>query len=205
MRHQGIAGTLRIDSDRGGSPPRHELQGDVITDEPEANPGAPLLTKEDFLAANREWMREFPFGGLQVRPVRRLVILTCMDSRYTAQGVLGVEMGGAHVVRNAGGRVTDDAIRSLVLSAHALGTLECVIIHHTNCGLLDKTNEGIRAQVTEATGQDASHIDFLPFSDVAESVREDLALLRGCTLLPQGYRAIGFVYDVETGRLEPVE
>src|SRR5690606_4007701 len=131
--------------------------------------------------------REFQFGGLQVRPRRRMAILTCMDSRYTAQGVLGVHLGDAHVVRNAGGRVTDDVIRSLVLSAHALGTRGCVVIHHTNCGLYNATNEAIWGSIREATGQDASHVDFLPFDDVAGSVREDLALLRASNLLPDDY------------------
>ncbi len=167
--------------------------------------GGPVLDAQQFLEGNRGWVQEFAFGGLKVRPRLRMAILTCMDSRFTAQGVLGVHMGDTHVVRNAGGRVTDDAIRSLVLSAHALGTRGCVVIHHTNCGLYNTSNEAIRGQVTEATGQDASHIDFLPFDDVAESVRQDLAMLRGCSLLPPDYEVMGFVYDVVSGRLDPVE
>lgn len=165
----------------------------------------PVLDPAAFLAANEEWVREFAFGGLDVRPRRRMAILTCMDSRYTAQGVLGVALGDAHVIRNAGGRVTDDAIRSLVLSAHALGTRGCVVIHHTNCGLFNTTNEAIHARIKEATGEDASAIDFLPFADTAESVREDLAALRACPLLPADYEVLGFVYDVTSGRLEAVE
>ncbi len=164
-----------------------------------------VLDQRAFLEANSEWVREFPFGGLDVRPRRRMAILTCMDSRYTAQGVLGVALGDAHVIRNAGGRVTEDAIRSLVLSAHALGTRGCVVIHHTNCGLYNTTNESLRSRITEATGQDASHIDFLPFADTAESVREDVDALRNCALLPHDYEVLGFVYDVASGRLEPVE
>ena len=165
----------------------------------------PVLDAQAFLAGNREWMREFQFGGLEVRPRRRMAILTCMDSRYTAQGVLGVHLGDTHVVRNAGGRVTDDAIRSLVLSAHALGTRGCVIIHHTNCGLYNTSNEAIWKRIRVATGQDASYLDFLPFDDVAGSVREDLERLRASTLLPEDYEVLGFVYDVVSGRLEPVE
>ncbi|MEX2446545.1 MAG: carbonic anhydrase, partial [Dehalococcoidia bacterium] len=137
--------------------------------------GGPVLDAEAFLARNAEWSRDFAGGGLDVRPRRRMAILTCMDSRYTAQGVLGVALGDAHVIRNAGGRVTDDAVRSLVLSAHALGTRGCVVIHHTRCGLHGTTDEALRARVEEATGEDASGIDFLPFADTAESVREDVA------------------------------
>jgi len=165
----------------------------------------PVLDADAFITANAAWVRDFPWGGLGVSPSRHMAILTCMDSRYTAQGVLGVALGEAHVIRNAGGRATDDAIRSLVLSAHALGTRGCVLIHHTNCGLHNKTNEEIRTSVADATGEDASHIDFLPFSDVAESVREDVAVLRACRLLPADYQVIGFVYDVTTGQLELVE
>ncbi|MEX1022154.1 MAG: carbonic anhydrase [Dehalococcoidia bacterium] len=165
----------------------------------------PALDARVFMEANDRWVREFAWGGLNVRPRRQMSILTCMDSRYTAQGVLGVALGDAHVIRNAGGRVTDDAIRSLVLSAHALGTRGCVVIHHTNCGLYGTTNEAIRAQVHAATGHDASDIDFLPFDDTAESVREDLAALRACPLLPPDYEVLGFVYDVREGSLQPVE
>lgn len=165
----------------------------------------PILNLDDFLAANREWVERFAFGGLETRPKRRLAILTCMDSRYTAQGILGVALGEAHVVRNAGGRVTDDAIRSLVLSAHALGTSACVVIHHTACGLYGATNEGIREQVREATGADASGIDFLPFADLDGSVREDVDRLLASPLLPSGYEVLGLVYDVTTGEIRPVE
>jgi carbonic anhydrase len=165
----------------------------------------PVLDAETFVAANAAWVRNFPWGGLDVSPSRHMAILTCMDSRYTAQGVLGVALGEAHVIRNAGGRATDDAIRSLVLSAHALGTHGCVLIHHTDCGLHRKTNDEIRASVTAATGEDASHIDFLPFADVAESVREDVAVLRACRLFPADYQVLGFVYDVTTGQLELIE
>jgi len=163
-----------------------------------------VANTEQFLEANTEWASSFSWGGLDVRPSRKLAILTCMDSRYTAQGVLGVQLGEAHVVRNAGGRVTDDAIRSLVLSADVLGTRACIVIHHTKCGLYRTTNEAIHASIRAATGGDPSHIDFLPFSDLDESVRADVAKLRACDLLPRDYEVVGFVYDVETGVITPV-
>ena len=94
-----------------------------------------LPSQDDLIAGNRRFMERFAWGGLHAPPIRRLAVLACMDSRYAAQTVLGLEQGNAHVLRNAGGRATDDAIRSLVLSAHALGTRGCVVIHHTKCGL----------------------------------------------------------------------
>jgi carbonic anhydrase len=156
------------------------------------------------MAANRAYAETFRSGALQVRPARSLAILTCMDSRYTAQGVLGVDLGDAHVIRNAGGRVTDDAVRSLVLSAALLGTRQCVLIHHSDCGLLGRSNEELRARVAEVSGVEPA-IDFLPFDDLEQSVRDDLQALRACPLFPPDYEIIGFTYDVRTGRLTPVD
>lgn len=164
-----------------------------------------LLDIGAFLTANRAWARSFVWGGLNIRPRSHVAVLTCMDSRFTAQGILGLELGDAHVIRNAGGRVTDDSIRSLVLSANTLGTRECVIIHHTKCGLFGTTNEAIRTQVEAESGGSASRIDFLPFNDLVESVREDVHALRACALLPPDYVVLGFTYDVDTGVLAPVE
>lgn len=165
-----------------------------------------LPTREELIEANRNWANEsFSWGGLDVRPRRQLAILTCMDSRYAAQPPLGMDQGNAHVIRNAGGRATDDAIRSLVLSAHALGTRGCIVIHHTKCGLHNTTNDAIQAKVSEATGADASGIDFLPFADLEQSVRDDMSVLRASEVLPEGYLVLGFTYDVDTGLLTPVE
>jgi carbonic anhydrase len=159
---------------------------------------------EEFLEAHRRAALAPPPSGLAVQPARRLAIVTCMDSRYTAQGVLGLQLGDAHVIRNAGGRVTDDVIRSLVLSAGRLGTRRCILIHHTNCGLHGSSNEQLRAAVAEVSGV-PNTIDFIPFDDVDASVREDVALLRACPHFPPGYDVVGFVYDVVSGDLRPVE
>ncbi len=159
---------------------------------------------ERLLAANDAYVRGFTATGLQVRPLARLAILTCMDSRYTAQGVLDFQLGEVHVIRNAGGRVTDDAIRSLVLSAALLGTRACVVIHHTNCGLFGATNEALRAAVRDASGV-LPDIDFLPIADLEASVREDVAALRAVPYFPTDYEVLGFTYSVDTGRLSPVE
>lgn len=158
---------------------------------------------EELLANNQQYVAGFTAADLRLRPVRQIAILTCMDSRYTAQGVLGLGLGDAHVIRNAGGRATDDAIRSLVLSAALLGTRRCIVIHHTNCGLYDTTNDALHERVREASGNKPS-MDFLPFTDVEASVSEDVERLRGCPYFPPDYEVYGFVYDVQTGRLRPV-
>jgi carbonic anhydrase len=164
-----------------------------------------MPTLNEILEGNRQWLPSFAWGGLDVRPRRQMAILTCMDSRYAAQSPMGMDQGNAHVIRNAGGRVTDDAIRSLVLSAHALGTRGCVVIHHTKCGLHGASNDDLRTKVREATGQDASTIEFMPFDDLEQSVREDVLAVRACTLLPADYQVLGFTYDVDTGVLTHVE
>ncbi|MEX2230190.1 MAG: carbonic anhydrase [Dehalococcoidia bacterium] len=166
--------------------------------------GGRVNLRDQLLAANRAYAGTFHSGELHVRPGRGLAILTCMDSRYTAQGVLGVELGDAHVIRNAGGRITDDALRSLVLSAALLGTRRCVLIHHSDCGLLGRSNEELRSRVRELSGADCA-IDFLPFDDLEQSVRDDLRALRESPLFPPDYEALGFVYDVRTGILTSVE
>ncbi len=159
---------------------------------------------DELLANNALYAAAFGAGALRVRPVRQIAILTCMDSRYTAQGVLGLQLGDSHVIRNAGGRASDDAIRSLVLSSTVLGTRWCIVIHHTDCGLLGATNEALRDRVEAASGV-RPEIDFLPFDDVRLSVQEDVAALRACPYFPPDYQVLGFTYDVTTGVLTPVD
>lgn len=159
---------------------------------------------EDFLRANERWRDDFHSSDLQVRPLKHLAILTCMDSRFTAQGVLGLDLGDAHVIRNAGGRVTEDAIRSLTLSAALLGTRACVVIHHSDCGLFGRSDEELRQRVAETSGARAT-FGFLPFADLEASVRDDVAALRACPYFPAEYEVVGFTYDVRTGRLEVVD
>lgn len=163
-----------------------------------------MTLQDELLANNARYAEDFSAGALRVRPLRQIAILTCMDSRYTAQGIMGLQLGDSHVIRNAGGRASDDAIRSLVLSSTALGTRWCVVIHHTDCGLLGVTNEELRGRVEAAAGV-RPDIDFLPFDDVATSVREDVAVLRACPYFPPDYQVLGFVYDVASGLLRPVE
>ena len=163
-----------------------------------------LTLHDELLANNARYAAEFSAGALRVRPVRQIAILTCMDSRFTAQGVLGMQLGDAHVIRNAGGRASQDAIRSLVLSSTVLGTRWCVVIHHTNCGLEAVSNDELRDRV-QAISDVRPDIDFLPIEDIASSVAEDVAVLRACPYFPPDYQVLGFVYEVTTGRLVPIE
>lgn len=163
-----------------------------------------MTLADDLLRANEQYREGFNASELQIRPLQHLAILTCMDSRYTAQGVLGLDLGDAHVIRNAGGRVTEDVVRSLSISAALLGTRACVIIHHSDCGLLGRTDEELRTRVADASGARAP-FGFLGFEDLDQSVRDDVAALRAIPYFPPDYQVLGFTYDVRTGRLGVVE
>ncbi len=157
----------------------------------------------ELLEANARYRADFDAADLQLRPRRQIAILTCMDSRYTAQGVLGLLLGDAHVIRNAGGRVTEDAIRSLTLSAALLGTRTCIVIHHSDCGLLGRTDEELRQRVANVSGTRAT-FGFLPFTDLDQSVRDDVAALRASPYFPPEYEVLGLTYDVRTGEIAVV-
>lgn len=159
----------------------------------------------ELLEANRRYAAGFTKGSLPMPPARHVAILTCMDARLDPARMLGLEEGDAHVIRNAGGRPTEDAIRSLVISQLLLGTREVVVIHHVDCGMLSFSNDGLRQKIRADLGADASDIDFLPFSDLAQSVRDDVAELRRSPLLLKDAPISGFIYDVKSGRLLPVE
>ena len=151
-------------------------------------------------AANESYASGFAKGDLPVPPGRKFAVVTCMDARLDPARFLGLEEGDAHVIRNAGGLVNDETIRSLVISHHLLGTQEAVVIGHTGCGMLTFTN----ADQHEKLGPASESIDFQPFPDVAESVRQSVEKIRSHPLLPDSFGAAGFVYHVETGRIDPV-
>jgi carbonic anhydrase len=127
-----------------------------------------------------------------------------MDARILPSRALGLAEGDAHIIRNAGG-LAKEALRSLVISQQLLGTREIVVIHHTGCGMLTFTNEQLRTKVRSELGADASAIDFLPFSDLEQSVVDDVRFLRESPLLLEGVPVRGFVYDVRTGRITEVQ
>ena len=158
----------------------------------------------ELLAANDRYAARYDKGDLPSPPGRRVAILTCMDARLIPSEFLGLEEGDAHVIRNAGGRASDDAIRSLILSYKLLGTREFVVIQHTDCGQLTYDEEQLRERLRRDTGADASGIDFLTFSDLDESVRQDVAAIRDSPFIPDEIAVHGYVYDVRTGRLREV-
>jgi carbonic anhydrase len=153
--------------------------------------------------AAEQYHQSFVPDQLTAAPTRKLVVLTCMDARLDLFRLLGLSIGDSHILRNAGGRASDDAIRSLIVSAHWLGTREYVVIHHTGCGLHGPTNTEIYDRVEASTGHRPT-IDFLPFADLEESVREDVARIDACEMLPDDAIVWGAIYDVFTGQLTTV-
>jgi carbonic anhydrase len=159
-----------------------------------------MAVRDEILAANELYAGAFDKGGLPMPPGRRFAVVTCMDARLDPAQFLGLEEGDAHVIRNAGGLVTDDALRSLAISHHLLGTEQAFVIAHTDCGMLTFTNEQIRERI----GTPAESVDFLAFGDVEQSVRASVQRIADSQLLPDSFEAQGFVYDVRSGQLAPV-
>jgi carbonic anhydrase len=159
---------------------------------------------DDVLRANAAYARGFDRGNLPTPPRLKLAILTCMDSRILPSRAFGVEEGDAHIIRNSGGRARE-ALRSLVISQQLLGTREIAVIHHTECGSLTFSNQELHERLRRDLGADASAIDFLPFRNLEESVREDVSFLISSPLIAPDATVRGFIYDVRTGRLQEVE
>lgn len=159
----------------------------------------------NFMKANKAYVDLHGTYHLPLKPKTKVAIVTCMDSRLHVAQALGLALGDAHILRNAGGRVTEDMIRSLVISQQQLGTREIVVLHHTDCGAQTFTNEEFACQLKDALGVDVTGQDFLPFTDIEESVREDVALLRNSPLIPDDVIISGAVYDVDTGRMTEVQ
>ena len=161
----------------------------------------------EFVAANEHYAAQFAKADLPMPPGRKVAVVVCMDARIDPAKALGLEEGDAHVIRNAGGRA-EDAIRSLAISQELLGTREIVVVHHTDCGMLTFTNDDIREKLGATNGPDcaqvAHQIDFLPFPDVEQSVRDDVAAIKASPILRKGVPVSGFVYDVKTGRIHQV-
>lgn len=160
--------------------------------------------RDTMLAANEVYADSFSQGHLPMPPARRLAIVTCMDARLDPARFLGLEPGDAHVIRNAGGLVTEDAIRSLVISHWLLGTKEVAVVAHTDCGMLTFSNEELRSRLADETGAHVGDVDFLPFGDLETSVRDSLRAIRDSPLLPDSLELSGWVYDVRSGRIAEV-
>jgi carbonic anhydrase len=159
----------------------------------------------DELVANNEAFADgLPTQHLDVRPQRQLAIVTCMDSRLDVFAALGLEHGEAHVLRNAGGVITDDVIRSLAISQRRLETRSVMLIHHTDCGMQKVTDDGFRAELQEATGV-APAFAIESFSDVDADVAQSILRVRRSRFVPHRDDVRGFVYDVDTHRLREID
>lgn len=163
-----------------------------------------MATFDEMLDANKNYAESFDQGDLPIPPARRVAIVTCMDARIHPEDALGIELGGAHMIRNAGGRVSDDAIRSLVISQRLLGTNEVVVMHHTDCGMMSFENEDLAAKIQEDLGVDASGHDFLTFTDLEQSVRDDVGALESSELIPGDVTIVGAIYEVESGKVREI-
>jgi carbonic anhydrase len=163
------------------------------------------MTVTDELLRNAEaYADAFDKGELPLPPGKKVAIVACMDARLIPTRVLGLEEGDAHVIRNAGGVVTDDEIRSLAISQRLLGTEEIILIHHTDCGMLTFTDDEFKRQVQDDTGIKPEWAAEA-FSDLDEDVRQSIGRIRASPFIPKKDSVRGFVYEVETGRLREVE
>ena len=162
-----------------------------------------MSVTDRLLENNEAYARSFEKGGLPLPPAKRVAVLACMDARLDVHKILGLAEGDAHVIRNAGGAATDDAIRSLVISQRLLGTQEIVLIHHTDCGMLTFTDDAVKRQIEADTGiRPAFALEAFP--DLDEDVRQSIARIKASPFIPNKTSVRGFVYDVKTGRLNEV-
>jgi len=162
-----------------------------------------MTANDELLANNEAYAARFDKGDLPLPPARKLAIIACMDARLSPYAMLGLKEGDAHVIRNAGGVVTDDEIRSLAISQRLLGTEEVMLIHHTGCGMLTFSDDDFKRQIEEDTGikpQWAAEA----FGDLDRDVRQSIARIKASPFIPNKDHLRGFVYEVETGRLREV-
>jgi carbonic anhydrase len=162
-----------------------------------------MSATDELLKNNQSYAARFDKGEVPLPPGRGVAVVACMDARLHVNQILGLEVGDAHVIRNAGGAVTDDAIRSLLISQRLLGTREIILIHHTDCGMLTFTDDDVKAQVQADTGiRPAFALEAFP--DLDDDVRQSIARIKASPLIPHKDSVRGFVYDVHTGALREV-
>ena len=165
-----------------------------------------MSVADELLKANEHFVENFNQGDLAVQPRRRLAVLACMDSRILFERCLGLKPGDAHMIRNAGGIATDDALRSLIVSHHLLDTQEFIIINHTDCGLLKVNEQELRAHLTykmSAIASEPAH--FYAFDNLENNLREQVRRVKSHPWIPKSIPVRGFIYDVKTGKLNEVE
>ncbi len=162
-----------------------------------------MTQADEFVKANAHYADQFTKGGLPTPPGRHVAVVACMDARLDPAKALGLEEGDAHVIRNAGGRVAD-AIRSLVISQQLLGTREVVVLHHTDCGMLSFTDDQLRQKIQTDLGVETDE-PFYPFTDLDQSVRDDVEMIRTSPLLLKDIPVSGYIYDVHSGKIAEVK
>lgn len=160
---------------------------------------------DQVLNSNGEYAKTFELNHLTIPPARKLAVIACMDARLTIEEILGLETGDAHIVRNAGGIVTEDALRSILISHYLLGTQEFMVINHTDCGMLSFNDSDLSARLHDATGTAVVSPDhFYAFDDLEANVCEQIEKLKSHPWVPKAVPIRGFIYDVKTGRLHEV-
>jgi carbonic anhydrase len=162
-----------------------------------------MSTTDELLRNNERYAESFEKGDLPVPPAKQIAIVTCMDARLSPYVMLGLSEGDAHVIRNAGGVITDDEIRSLVISQRLLGTREVMLIHHTDCGMLTFSEEEVKNQIQEEIGIKPPFA-LESFTDLEENVRQSIRRIETSPFIPHKDSVRGFIYEVETGRLREV-
>ncbi len=165
-----------------------------------------MSVADELLKANENFARNFKLGELSVRPARHVAVLACMDSRILFEHCLGLKPGDAHMIRNAGGIATEDALRSLIVSHHLLDTQEFIIINHTDCGLLKVREDELKERLTKKMGTAADEpAHFHAFDNLEANVRLQMQRVKSHPWIPKHIPVRGFVYDVKTGKLEEVK
>ena len=162
-----------------------------------------MTVTDELLRNNAEFASSFSNGDLPMPPSRNLAVVACMDARLNVYALLGLREGEAHVIRNAGGVVSEDAIRSLAISQRLLGTREVVLIHHTDCGMLTFTDDQLKADIEAETGI-RPHFALEAFTDLERDIRQSIARIKASPFVPHRDAVRGFVYDVRTGALQEV-
>jgi carbonic anhydrase len=162
-----------------------------------------MSVTDELLANNEAYAARFDKGDLPIPPGRKVAVVACMDARLNPYGILGLSEGDAHIIRNAGGVVTDDEIRSLAISQRLLGTEEIILIHHTDCGMLTFSDDEFRRSIQQETGIKPTWAAEA-FDDLDEDVRQSIARIQASPFIPRKDSVRGFVYDVGTGRLREV-
>ena len=162
-----------------------------------------MSVTDDLLRNNDEFASSFSKGDLPMPPGKALAVVACMDARLNVYALLGLEEGEAHVIRNAGGVVSDDVLRSLVISQRLLGTREVILIHHTDCGMLTFTDDQVKADIEADTGL-RPHFALEAFPDLERDIRQSIARITASPFVPNKDSVRGFIYDVKTGALQEV-